>query len=94
MSFAYLKKNNNTTVSDRRQWIRSALRWATVGMMAAATGLLVRRNGIDLSRQTCADPKGLVGCRGCGLLSHCGHPKALSFRHNSRVQEDNYDAAQ
>ncbi len=88
MSFAYLKKSNSTTAPNRRQWIRSALRWATVGVMAAATGWLGRRNGIDLNQQTCADPKGQVGCRGCGLLNNCGHPKALSFKQNSRMQED------
>ncbi|MGH2271554.1 hypothetical protein ACQ9LF_07125 [Anaerohalosphaeraceae bacterium U12dextr] len=80
MSFAYFKKNNSTTVPSRRQWIRSALRWATVGVLAAATGWLGRRNGIDLNRQTCADPQGRVGCRGCGLVKQCGHPKALSFK--------------
>ncbi|MEN6306723.1 MAG: hypothetical protein ABFD91_03125 [Anaerohalosphaeraceae bacterium] len=88
MSFAFLKKNNSATESNRRQWIQSALRWATVGMMAAAVGWLGRRNGIDLNRQTCGDPKGQVGCRGCGLLNNCGHPKALSFKQNSRMQED------
>jgi hypothetical protein len=66
--------------SNRRNWLLAAGRWGVVGLIAAAVGGLWKRNGVSMSRQTCADTEGRVGCRQCVYLSDCGHPKALSAK--------------
>jgi hypothetical protein len=81
MSFESLKKNKTEIVSDsRRNWLLAAGRWGVIGLIAAAVGGLWKRNGLAMSRQTCADTEGKVGCRQCVYLENCGHPKALSMK--------------
>jgi len=81
MLFEFLKKNKTKPISDgRRNWLLAAGRWGVIGLIAAAVGGLWKRNGVSMSRQTCADTEGKVGCRQCVYLSDCGHPKALSAK--------------
>jgi hypothetical protein len=81
MSFGFLKKNKTESVSDgRRNWLLAAGRWGIVGLIAVAVGGVWKRNGVSMSRQTCVDTEGKVGCRQCVYLNDCGHPKALSAK--------------
>jgi hypothetical protein len=66
--------------ANRRNWLLAMGRWGIVGLIVAAVGGLCKRNGVAMSRQTCADMEGKVGCRQCVYLSDCGHPKALSAK--------------
>lgn len=65
-------KNNLT----RRQCFTAGLRWTAAGLIAAVSGHLLRRE----KKQACIDPKGHIGCRGCGVLSGCSLPRAVSFK--------------
>lgn len=65
-------------ISTRRQWISATARWGAIGAIAAAW--LRVSGGKPLGEQVCIDLKGQTGCRGCGLLSECGLPRALSVK--------------
>lgn len=65
---------------NRRKWLLAAGRWGVIGLIAAAVGGLWKRNSVSMRRETCADTEGKVGCRQCGYLYECGHPKALSAK--------------
>lgn len=84
MWFGCLKKNNNTEITtvsaSRRELFKSTVRWAIVGLLTGAIGVLWKRNGITLNRQTCSNAEGRRGCRECGLFASCGHPRALSVK--------------
>jgi|GEM_PF-1100578 hypothetical protein len=84
MWFGFLKKSNEADSvklhSGRRQWLAASARWAVVGVFAAATGMLWKRNGITLNRQVCTDMEGRLGCQECGAFDSCGHPRALSVK--------------
>ncbi|MHC5182474.1 MAG: hypothetical protein ACYSOW_11510 [Planctomycetota bacterium] len=70
--------NNNNNLKTRRQWFSSGLRWGVAGLMAAVSARLLNRD--KTADQSCADPKGHTGCRGCGVLNGCSLPRALSFK--------------
>lgn len=84
MWFGFLKKNNNieitTVFAARRELFKSTVRWAIVGSFAGTVGMLWKRNGITLNRQTCSDTEGRMGCRDCSIFARCGHPRALSVK--------------
>jgi len=77
----FLKQTKRNPVSDnRRKWLYTTGRWGVFCLIASVFGGLWKRNGISMYRHTCADPKGEIGCRRCGYLNECGHPKALSAK--------------
>ncbi|MHC4881512.1 MAG: hypothetical protein ACYTFX_12405 [Planctomycetota bacterium] len=69
---------NEDKITTRRQWFTAGLRWGVAGLMAAVSVHLLRRE--KSASQSCIDPKGYIGCRGCGVLNGCSLPQALSFK--------------
>lgn len=63
------------TPMNRRALLRRAGRLATFGAIAAGTGTLVARGQVE--HLPCDR---LHVCRGCGKLTACALPQAMSFR--------------
>ena len=70
-------KSDKRTVS-RRGCFTAGLRWAVMGLISVLSFRLLMRE--KTTSQSCIDPKGHVGCRGCGSLNECALPRALSFK--------------
>lgn len=66
---------------DRRRLFLRAGRLAAFGAIAGAAGTLAARG--QLSQAPCTRDH---VCRGCGVLTGCGLPQALSFRQATEQQ--------
>jgi hypothetical protein len=71
-------KADKKNMATRRQWFAAGLRWGIVGLISAVSGHFLSRKKTD--DQSCVDPKGHTGCRGCGVLNGCSLPRALSVK--------------
>jgi hypothetical protein len=63
--------------AGRRQFLRDALRYISLGGLAAVSGKLVVRQAARPAGQVCVSA-GI--CRGCAVFEDCGLPQALSAR--------------
>ena len=64
-------------MQDRREFVRSCMRYGVLGVMATGGLLLGKRRGVDRSTQRCVS-KGV--CCGCRMFEACGLPAALSAK--------------
>jgi hypothetical protein len=72
-----MKTDQSKALADRREFLRGSARYALLAGLAAASAVLVKRSSAGLSGQTCIN-EGI--CRGCGVVTDCGLPQALSFK--------------
>jgi hypothetical protein len=63
--------------AGRRQFLRDALRYISLGGLAAVSGKLVARQAARPAGQVCISA-GI--CRGCAAFEDCGLPQALSAK--------------
>jgi hypothetical protein len=67
---------------DRKEFIRSSLRWSILGLLVVFSGVLFyRRQIIPKKRCHLADQ-----CRYCGSLTICTLPEALKYRKNEEEE--------
>ncbi len=62
---------------NRREFFRGGARYALLAGLAAVSAVLLKKPGTPLAGQTCVN-RGF--CRGCGAVTGCGLPQALSFK--------------
>lgn len=73
--------HSNDSPIDRRRLFTRAGRLAAFGLIAGAAGTLAARG--QLSQAPCTRDH---VCRGCGTLTACGLPQALSFKQATESQ--------
>lgn len=73
-----MKPAQTNEPANRREFFRGSVRYALLAGLAAVSAVLVRKRGAPLAGQTCVN-RGF--CRGCGAVTDCGLPQALSFKH-------------
>ncbi len=69
----------NTTELDRREFVRTAVRWSA----AAALGTVA---GLGLFRVRSAGAGCLLPCTGCPVAGRCARRPAVRTPHNSRKE--------
>ena len=69
--------NNKKKLKDRRQLLRSVLRYATLGLIGISTGAVFKKRQ-KLHRQGKCINKGL--CCNCRVFDTCDRPPALSAK--------------
>lgn len=62
---------------DRREFLRTGLRYSILAALAGVTATLFRRSGGKLTGQTCIN-RGI--CSHCRAFADCGLPAALSAK--------------
>jgi len=72
-----MKTERPNETANRREFLRGSARYALLAGLGAVSAVLVRRRGATLPGQTCTN-QGI--CRGCGAVTDCGLPQALSFK--------------
>lgn len=70
-------KQQAAVPESRREFFRSGVRYAVLGVLSVATAILGRRSITRLPDQTCIN-EGV--CRGCTAFAGCGLPQALSAK--------------
>lgn len=63
-------------IQDRREFLRSGVRYALLGALAAVAGVLATRR----TSPTQAGCPQIKLCRGCGALPACRLPQALEVK--------------
>ncbi len=61
---------------NRREFLKTAARYAVLGLLGMGAGLLAWRGKSGCTRN------GL--CHGCPVVAACGEPEALSYRRETR----------
>lgn len=72
-----MNKRTQSVHANRREFLRSGIRYALLAGVAAVSAALVVRRDRALPNQTCIN-QGI--CRGCGMFDDCGLPQALSAK--------------
>lgn len=72
-----MNKRTQVVHANRREFLRSGVRYALLAGIAAVSAALVVRRDRALPGQTCIN-QGI--CRGCGAFDDCGLPQALSAK--------------
>ena len=78
-----MKTARPNETANRREFLRGGARYALLAGLAAVSTVLVKRRGASLPDQTCIN-EGI--CRGCGAVSDCGLPQALSFKQATQTR--------